>query len=664
MCVNSGRYWAEFLVRVVADIMRKTRLTYHYAIRRVKRDEKDIISDRFAQAVLNGHDRDFWAEVKRVRGKGSTTSNIVDGCSDAGNIAALFADKYQDLYCSVAFNEVDMSHILSELNCSVAKCGFDSNCIITSDDVASAVLKLKPHKNDGYPGLSSDHIKYGGNELCVHISLLLSGMLCHGCVPENMSVSTVIPIPKGRNINLTDSANYRGISLSSMFGKILDLIVLARYSDFLVTSDLQFGFKEKCSTGMCSAVLKECISYYITNNSTVYCTMLDATKAFDRVEYCKLFRQLMSRKIPPVFIRLLLNMYINHNTRVNWNGIFSDCFSVRNGVKQGGILSPILFCIYFDCLLHELVGANVGCFIGRFFVGVLAYADDLVLLAPTPHAMRRMLEVCDRYANEFNVVFNAGKSKCLIVRPRRHSNLKHVFVPSFYVGGKTIEFVSSWPHLGHIITDSLCDSADINSRRNHLVGQINNVLCYFRNLDSVTKVRLLKAYCSSYYGCELWDFWDKEVESFCKAWRHGQRAVWKLPYNTHSRYLPIVCNSIPIMDELCRRFLSFLHKCSVSQNKLVNFVIRFGVLFGGMFSGCGRNALFCSSRYSVDSVDFLRNNLSFCFIKEKCAADISATDMSNVLLLLELLFIRDGIFSVDAISHDNIIDCISTVCAS
>jgi hypothetical protein len=49
--------------------------------------------------------------------------------------------------------------------------------------------------------------------------------LTHGCVPDDMSVSTMIPIPKGRNTNLTDSANYRGISLSSLFGKIFDLIV-------------------------------------------------------------------------------------------------------------------------------------------------------------------------------------------------------------------------------------------------------------------------------------------------------------------------------------------------------------------------------------------------------------------------------------------------------
>ena len=58
--------------------------------------------------------------------------------------------------------------------------------------------------------------------------------------------------------------------------------------------------------------LKEAISYYINNGSSVFCTLLDATKAFDRVEYVKLFKLLIVRDIPPVSLSLLLNMYTCH----------------------------------------------------------------------------------------------------------------------------------------------------------------------------------------------------------------------------------------------------------------------------------------------------------------------------------------------------------------
>jgi len=190
--------------------------------------------------------------------------------------------------------------------------------------------------------------------------------------------------------NPTDSGNYRGIALGSLLGKVFDLLLLDRYSDRLVTSQLQFGFKARRSTNMCTMVLKETISYYITHKSSVYCTILDATKAFDRVKYTKLFRLLMGRHLPPVVLRVLLFMYTHSIARVSWNGCVSRQFSVSNGVKQGGVLSPVLFCVYFDGLLCKLNDAGYGCYIGRAFAGVLAYADDIVLLAPSASAMRKM----------------------------------------------------------------------------------------------------------------------------------------------------------------------------------------------------------------------------------------------------------------------------------
>ena len=68
------------------------------------------------------------------------------------------------------------------------------------------------------------------------------------------------------------------------------------------------------------------LSYYANNNSMVFCTFLDATKAFDRIRYCKLFRLLSDRGIPPCIIRILLGFYTYNLVRVVWNGILSDIF--------------------------------------------------------------------------------------------------------------------------------------------------------------------------------------------------------------------------------------------------------------------------------------------------------------------------------------------------
>ena len=119
-------------------------------------------------------------------------------------------------------------------------------------------------------------------------------------------------------------------------------------------------------------VMKESIAYYLNNNSSVSCTFLDATKTFDRVHYCKLFKLFISRRVPTCIVRVL--MYSNC-VRVSWCGIVSDYFVAINGVKQGGVLSPVLFCLCIDGLLLALSKSGIGCFIGSNIVGALAFAD-------------------------------------------------------------------------------------------------------------------------------------------------------------------------------------------------------------------------------------------------------------------------------------------------
>ena len=333
----------------IADIMRKTRLAYHYAIRIARRQESDIVNQRFADAILGNKSRDFWGEVKRIRCSGSSCSSCVDGRTCSKDVADLFAKQYQDLYTSVPYVQADMARIYEEIEGSIT--AYDNSCLVTVPEVIDAVYTLKPGKSDGYMALSSDYFLHACSDLFVHISLSFSSLLVHSCVPEVIALSTVIPIPKGKHCNISSLANYRGISLISMFDKLFDLILLSRYSDELCFCDLQFGFKPKRSTDMCTMILKKSVSYYVNNNTSVYCTFLDASKAFDRVEYSKLFRLLMKRKLPAIVLRMLCNMYVNHRARVQWNGVCSTVFAVLNGVKQGGIISPIMFRVYIDNLL-------------------------------------------------------------------------------------------------------------------------------------------------------------------------------------------------------------------------------------------------------------------------------------------------------------------------
>ena len=131
--------------------------------------------------------------------------------------------------------------------------------------------------------------------------------------------------------------------MSNILGELLDKVILSNHTMALKSSDLQFGFKSKSSTTACTFVLDEVVNYYNRNGSDVHVVLLDASKAFDRVDHIKLFNILVGKGVCPTLLKLLFNMYTQQTMTVQWGNVISDAFKTSNGVKQGGVLSPILF---------------------------------------------------------------------------------------------------------------------------------------------------------------------------------------------------------------------------------------------------------------------------------------------------------------------------------
>ena len=93
------------------------------------------------------------------------------------------------------------------------------------------------------------------------------------------------------------------------------------------------------------------------------------------------------------------------------NSHVSDPFGVTNGVRQGGVLSPVLFTAYLDELLQRLSTLDIGCHVGHHYVGSLCCADDIALLA-----LRILLRECELFATDHNLIFNAAKTQLICFR--------------------------------------------------------------------------------------------------------------------------------------------------------------------------------------------------------------------------------------------------------
>ncbi len=171
-------------------------------------------------------------------------------------------------------------------------------------------------------------------------------MQCHGSSPDGMLLGAMIRLPKGKWINLSCSDNYRVITLSSIFGMLLDFIILNKEEHQLNRSDLQFSFKKALLLVYVLAWCKEqyLIMYIMVLMSMVYCLML--VKHLIELIIVNIFHILIIRGFCPMYSRLLINMYTNQKLKFKRNSEFSELFSVTNGVKQEGVISQKKLCLH------------------------------------------------------------------------------------------------------------------------------------------------------------------------------------------------------------------------------------------------------------------------------------------------------------------------------
>ena len=128
----------------------------------------------------------------------------------------------------------------------------------------------------------------------------------------------------------------------------MDWVIIILYGEDLKFDDFQFSYQGNSSPSLCSWIALETISMYLRNGSEVYGCLMDCTKAVDTVQHSLLFKKMLDMKIPMIIVRLLIYIYRNQTADVRWNGIFSKEFTMKNGVRQGAVLSPVLYCFYMN----------------------------------------------------------------------------------------------------------------------------------------------------------------------------------------------------------------------------------------------------------------------------------------------------------------------------
>ena len=411
--------------------------------------------------------------------------------------------------------------------------------------------KVKSNKADVDADFNSDCLKNGPDALFDIIAMLFRSIAIHGFMPALLLFCAIIPLVKDPSGSLDSSANYRGIAISSLMLKIWDWIVIFLHGDSLSSDELQFGFKKASSTTLCTWSVIETVNYYKRGGTDVFGCLLDCKKAFDTVEHAKIFKKLIER-IPLIFVRILLVIYMGQKCFVRWNSEESSYFLVQNGVRQGAVLSPILFSLYVNDLIESLRASGMGCFVGQMYFGIVAYADDILLLAPRRDVLQRMIQHSEQYMDTHKISFSTTKTKCI------HFGSNKNLAKKVVVAGSAMEWVSHAVHLGMTLSDDGTMNQDVKVKRALFIDECHNLLEEFGQTHPEVQAKLLSLYNSSCYGSITWDLFGDWARKLYVSWNIDLKYIWQLPHQTHRYFFEELteCRHLKIL--LIRRFLKFV----------------------------------------------------------------------------------------------------------
>ncbi len=451
------------------ETMNKKRKLFKYSLCKCRRDEQRRVKDNLALSYKGKDFKQFWEHVKKEEQVKCSTVDCVDDISGDKEIREHWASLYSKIFNANQGNE-DEKHVDNYIAQSSSKVTISESCIL------ECILKLKGNKACGSEGLQAEHYKIVARIITPCVTSLINSMFAHGFVPEEVMTVTIVPIPKKKGVDESKSANYRPIALASIFSKILELIILEEYPKLFLTTDNQFGYKKKIGTEMAIYVVKQVSHYYLRRNTPVYACFLDATKAFDYVNHFVLLKKLCDRGFPPIVINILKYWFRNQTFVVRWKSGFSSPFSVLNSCRQGGILSGYFFAIYTDELSKELTASGLGCHVGSKTVNHTIFADDVCILTSSISALRKLLTICENYADKHYISFNPKKTVCMCFS----ENTEFYSVkPSIKLCGEDIVWVDTFRYLGFDIACGNKDVDEVLRRRREFYARANLIKSKF-----------------------------------------------------------------------------------------------------------------------------------------------------------------------------------------
>lgn len=503
--IKSNKMWKEAgrpRSGPIADMRNSEKRNYKNTLYRERQAETQSYTNDLHEALINKSGVNFWKCWNSKFEKANNSSKFIDGLGDDEQIAEAFAEHFRKTCTS--FNDSQNSRLrLDYLKMRLDYVGDPplNSYKVDAELIESVLLKMARGKAAGLDELTVEHILFSHPVLVSMLVELINLIMFASHVPYGFRLSYTVPLSKdetGCKRNSVD--NYRAISISPVISKLFEHCILMRYSEFLGSSPNQFGFKKRSSCGHAIYSVRKIVDQYVNSGSTVNLCSLDLSKAFDKMNHYALFIKLMNRSIPVQVLSVLEDWLSLCLSCVKWGSAMSRFYELKTGVRQGGVLSPILFGIFIDDIVTLVSKAGTGCKIGASCAAIFLYADDIILLSPSVFALQTLVNVCALELQYLDMAVNAGKSACMRFGPRSKSACTDIVV-----GGTSINWVTSARYLGVYLETSVRFRCSFAMNKAKFFKAFNNIFGKIgRNSSEEVLFTLIKTKCLPilFYGTE------------------------------------------------------------------------------------------------------------------------------------------------------------------
>ena len=442
----------------------------------------------------------------------------------------------------------------------------ENEVIFTEEEVAEVVESLPMHKAAGPDEIDTEHLIYGGKLLVKHLTIILNAIVATGHIPPSFTHGLVLPIPKGHNKDLSNPSNYRGISLLSNISKVLERLVLLHLQALdppLSLNPLQGGFRPQLSCLHSAFILQETIQHLREHGKKAFVAFLDVRKAFDTVWHEGLLVKLHRRGIHGRLWHLIQAWYAQSTAAVQWDSHQSSHFPVLQGVRQGAILSPLLYCIFVDELLDNLHASGHGAKVGEVYCGAPMYADDVALIAESPDELQAMLNIVSSYATRWRYQLNPEKSAVMVFGESSRSRSTGRLNRKWYLCNSLIHETDHQHHLGilrSVLNSTIQRTNERCSAARSAFFALNAVGSRFGCLHPITTHRIYSTLCLPIllYSAELWALPKTELQIMERVHRKILRTAQGLPTRCPNAAIYSLIGSRSIASHIQQRQLSFI----------------------------------------------------------------------------------------------------------